>query len=230
MNGLSALRADSRERLNIMPQLPAQKTLFIEAGTKGVLPFVDYDFPANPALFSGLVLVGEAPGREEARLGHPFVGRSGQILGDMLEKAGIVRQNCLVANVFRYQPPQNKVDTFFSSRKAAQIQGKPLAESLGKFGSAYCLQEYEKEINNLSETLKALHPKIVVALGRTPLWALTGENGLLSKVGSTLDCRLAPGIPVIPTYHPSFILRGNWGLQETWLEHLRLAAAYQTKN
>jgi DNA polymerase len=116
------------------------------------------------------------------------------------------------------------VDHFFSSRKAAQNAGLELAESLGKFGSSYCLKQYEAEIMHLSAVLQELSPKVIIALGRTPLWALTGEGGLLQKVGSKLDCRLAKGIPVIPTYHPSFILRGNWGLQDAWLKHLQTAA------
>lgn len=188
------------------------------------LPFVDYDYPESSSDWQRIALVGEAPGKEEARQGHPFVGRSGQLLGDMLEKAGIVRKNCLVANVFRLGPPKNKVEHFFSSRKAAQTNGQNLAEDLGKFGSVYCLEEYASEIKNLSETLQKMAPHVIIALGRTPLWALTGEGGLLSKVGQELPCRLAHGIPVIPTYHPSFILRGNWKLQDDWLKHLKFAA------
>src|SRR5580692_1651630 len=85
------------------------------------LPKVDYEFPTGKA--NGLVLVGEAPGAEEVRLGHPFVGRSGQLLDKMLMRAGIERKQCMVANVFRYQPPGNKVDHFFISRRAAKQQG-----------------------------------------------------------------------------------------------------------
>lgn len=208
-----------------MPQHTIQKNLFTEDSSDSQLPFVDYDFPVDSKNWSGIALVGEAPGKEEARLGHPFVGRSGQLLDGMLEKAGIDRPNCLVANVFRLGPPKNKVDHFFSSRKAAQLAGQKLNKDLGKFGSVYCLEQYASEIINLGDVLQRLSPRVIVALGRTPLWALTGEGGLLSKVGQTFDCRLASGIPVIPTYHPSFILRGNWGLQDAWLKHLQLAAA-----
>jgi uracil-DNA glycosylase len=71
---------------------------------------------------------------------------------------------------------------------------------------------------------------IIIALGRTPLWALTGENGLLEKIGKPLPCRLLPGVQVIPTFHPSFILRGNWGRQDEWLEHFLTAKKYLTKS
>ena len=184
-------------------------------------PFADYAMPTRP--WNRIILVGEAPGAEEARLGRPFVGRSGKLLDTMLEKVGIEREACIIANVFRYQPPKNKVDHFFSSRRAALAQNLSLAEKYGKFGSFLCRSDFATEIDHLSAFLTAQKPRIVMALGRTALWALTGENGLLEKIGQTLPCRLAPSIPVIPTYHPSFILRGNWGLQETWESHFAQA-------
>ena len=167
--------------------------------------------------------MGEAPGAEEARLGRPFVGRSGQLLDKILERAEIERDRCLIANVFRRQPPANKVDHFFASRRAALTQGFALAESYGKFGSHFCRAEFASEIEHLGEVMAREKPAIIVALGRTPLWALTGENGLLDKVGRALPCRLCPSVQVIPTFHPSFILRGNWKLQDEWLTHFQSA-------
>jgi DNA polymerase len=197
-----------------------------------VLPFVDYDFPAGKT--NGIVLVGEAPGAEEVRLGHPFVGRSGQLLDKMLAQAGIARKKCLVANAFRYQPPGNKIDHFFISRRAAKVEDVGIAEELGQFGSAWCRAEFADEIEHLAATLQAQSKKyggriVVVALGRTPLWALTGENGLLSIIGKPLPCRLLPGATVIPTFHPSFILRGNWARQDEWLEHFLAAVKFLEK-
>ena len=184
---------------------------------------VEYDFPTSPEGWNGLALVGEAPGAEETRLGHPFVGRSGQLLDKTLEKAGIDRRRSLVANVFRIQPPGNKVDHFFISRRAAKQQGVEIAEEFGSFGSAFCRAEFASEIQYLRATLEKMKKDyagmVVVALGRTPLWALTGESGLLQKVGQSLSCRFLPGTKVIPTFHPSFILRGNWALQDDWLRH-----------
>jgi DNA polymerase len=185
-------------------------------------PKADYDMPRKDT-WCGLALIGEAPGAEEARLGHPFVGRSGQLLDKMLVQAGIERKDCFVGNVFRLQPPGNKVDHFFISRRAAVTQGLGIAEQYGQFGSAWCRADYATEIDNLAATLKKLKPRCIVALGRTPLWALTGENGLLDKVGRILPCRLMDGVGVLVTYHPSFIMRGNWGLQENWLKHFASA-------
>lgn len=190
------------------------------------LPKVEYDFPVDAKSWNGIAMVGEAPGAEEAKLGHPFVGRSGQLLDKILVSAGIERKQSLIANVFRLQPPGNKIDHFFISRRAAKMENIDIAEEFGQFGSAWCRTQYAGDIENLAATLKKIQPKIIVALGRVPLWALTGENGLLERVGKPLPCRLMDGIKVIPTYHPSFILRGNWGLQDAWRDHFLAAKKY----
>jgi uracil-DNA glycosylase len=253
------------------------------------LPKVEYDFPAPGETPNGIVLAGEAPGAEEARLGHPFVGRSGQLLDKILEQAGIARKQCLIANSFRFQPPGNKIDHFFISRRAAKEQGIAIDETLGQFGSAWCRAEFAGELQYLRKVLEkysgsvpsrtpplltsptrgeehhrasgetnSQHDRkdslplagrvrvggtqqsampeflasqqnkkiIIVALGRTALWALTGENGLMEKLGKPLPCRLLPGASVIPTFHPSFILRGNWARQDEWLGHFAAAKKF----
>ncbi len=194
-----------------------QHALKLSDTTAEAPTFADYAYPT--AAWNNIVLVGEAPGAEEARLGRPFVGRSGQLLDKILAQAGIKREETLIANVFRHRPPANKVDHFFTSRRAAMAEGIGIAEQYGKFGSAFCRADFAPEIAHLGDVLRQKNPKIVMALGRTPLWALTGENGLLGKVGQILPCRLEESLQIIPTYHPSFILRGNWGLQEEWLSH-----------
>lgn len=193
-----------------------------------LLPKVNYDQPPSPASWNGMVLVGEAPGKDEVRLGHPFVGRSGQLLNDVLKESGIERSQCVVANVFRYQPPGNKVDHFFISKRAAKTQRLSIAEDLGRFGSAWCLEQYREEINALAAVLHTWKPAVIVALGRTPLWALTGQNGLLNLVGCFLDCRLTPEARVLPTFHPSYILRGNWDKRSEWKRHF-ITAFQQVK-
>lgn len=171
------------------------------------------------------MLVGEAPGAEEIRRNQPFVGRSGQLLDQALAKAGIARAACHVVNVFRYQPPGNKVDHFFLSRRAAQQAGERLAEGWGAFAGKYCRDIFAPELEHLRETIVTEKPRVLLAVGRTPLWALTGQGGITALAGSRLACRFAPEIPVIVTFHPSYILRGNWGLMETWVGHLAATRA-----
>jgi DNA polymerase len=172
------------------------------------LPFVDYQYPKGRPGKPLIALVGEAPGADEVRLGKPFVGRAGQLLDRALAASGIDRDACFVANVFRYRPPDNKVGHFFASRRRAAESGEPLAESLGKLGAEYCLKRYSGEVDALAEALRELAPAVIVAVGRTPLWALTGLNGITALRGQVLKGRLSAA-PVIATFHPSFVMRQN---------------------
>lgn len=193
------------------------------------LPFVDYQYPSRPADGPPLVIVGEAPGSEEVRQGMPFAGRSGKLLDENLKAAGIERAACLVANVFRYQPPGNKVGHFFASRTRARKLGVGVAETLGPFGTSdYCLADSAGEVEHLAQVLNAVRPVVIVALGRTPLWALTGRNGIMQLRGRVLPCRLLPSAEVIPTFHPSYILRGQRAEEPTFLADLRLAVSHRT--
>lgn len=199
------------------------------APTPQPLPFVDYDYPADRQSWSGLVLVGEAPGADEARQGHPFVGRSGQLLNELLAKVGINRTTALVANAFRYQPPGNKVDHFFISRRKAALEGIQIAEEWGQFGSNWVRADFAADLAHLQQTISDWRPKLIMALGRTPFWALTGENGLLTKAGQEIPCRMLSSVKVMPTFHPSFILRGNWSLQPDWERHFQAALHHITR-
>lgn len=187
-------------------------------------PFVDYQFPAAPPEGPRLVLVGEAPGAEEVRQGIPFAGRSGQLLNDSLKQAGIERARCLVANVFRYQPPGNKVGLFFASRARARREGRGIEEGWGPFGTSdWPLAEHATDVAHLQATLRAYGPSVIVALGRTPTWALTGRNGILQLRGSVLPCRMVAGVEVVPTFHPSYLLRGQLVEQPTFIADLKRA-------
>ena len=172
------------------------------------LPFVDYQLPKPGHSGPLIALVGEAPGADEVKQGKPFVGRAGQLLDKALAAAEIDRDACLVANVFRLRPPDNKVAHFFASRRRAAAEGETLAEEPGKLGGAFCRIRYAGEIAALGAALNRYRPAIVVALGRTPLWALTGMDGITALRGKILKGRLSPA-PVIATFHPSFVMRQN---------------------
>ncbi|MCL2504690.1 MAG: uracil-DNA glycosylase [Alphaproteobacteria bacterium] len=183
---------------------------------------VEYSFPEVVAEWNGIVLVGEAPGAEEVRLGKPFVGRSGKLLDKMLANAGIEREKTIIANVFRYRPPANKVGEFFISAKKSETEKIKIAKQYGKLGGQFCKAEFVGELKNLAKMLKKKKPRIAVALGRTALWGLTGKDTLKDSLGKITDSRLCEGVRVLATYHPSFILRGNWKLEDEWAEHFRL--------
>lgn len=185
------------------------------------LPFVDYQYPAEKP--NGLVLVGEAPGADEVKQGKPFVGRSGQLLDKNLHAAGLERAACLVANVFRYRPPDNKVAHFFLSKRAALAAGEALDEKFGKFAGKALRKIFASELEHLEKTLRKIKPKVIVTLGATPLWALTGKEGIVALRGQQQVCRFLPEVPVIPTFHPSYILRGNWAVEPLFRQDLEAA-------
>lgn len=187
------------------------------------LPFVDYQLPEKP---DGqlIAIIGEAPGADEVRQGKPFVGRSGQLLDKNLAAAGIARASCLVANVFRYQPPQNKAAHFFLSKRAAAAAGEAISPEWGAFAGRYCRTVFAGEIAHLQKTLLKFRPTVILTLGGTSLWALTGMEGITALRGQPQPCRLLPETDVIPTYHPSYILRGNWTAEPAFLADLVKAA------
>lgn len=134
---------------------------------------------------SPLVFVGEGPGADEDAQGIPFVGRAGQLLTQMIEgtakKEGINlrREDVYICNVVKCRPPENRTP------EADEM------EICGQF---------------LSRQLTAIHPKAIVALGGTAARALTGhKEGVTKMRGKWFQWR---DIPVIVTYHPSFLLRG----------------------
>lgn len=194
------------------------------------LPFVPYQQPTRDPGPARLAIVGEAPGAEEARQGTPFIGRSGRLLNESLEAVGIDRAAVLVANAFRRQPPGNKVGHFFASRTRARREGLALAEEWGAFGTSdRVLAEFATDLEALRDALTAYAPAVIVALGRTPLWALTGQNGIMTLRGQVLPCRMVPGAVVVPTFHPSYLLRGQLSELPTFRADLALAVETAAK-
>ena len=134
---------------------------------------------------ANIMLVGEAPGEQEALQGKPFVGNAGRVLSELLNLAGLSRHECLIANVAREKPPGNKIDYFFEDSK--RTIAKPI------------LKEW---IDILKEEIEFYRPNIVIALGETAYWALTGNKGVSSGRGYIYNSTLVPGQKVLATYHP----------------------------
>ncbi len=196
------------------------------------LPHVDYQMPAS---HKGplIAIIGEAPGADEVKQGKPFVGRSGQLLNKNLAAAGIERAECFVGNVFRFQPPGNKVAHFFTSARAAKENNIEIESRWGKYGSKLLQKIFAADLTHLQKTIARLRPAIIITLGATPLWALTGREGITTLHGEVLQSRMNDGMLVLPTYHPSFIMRGNWGMEPAFLADIKKAvqlAAKSTKN
>jgi len=173
------------------------------------------------------MVVGEAPGEAEERQGIPFVGPSGMELNRMLHEAKITRSECFVTNVCRVRPPPhivkgrtiyNDIGAFFAKAKKDITNEHTLTN--GKYVKSPIIQG----INLLSKELEMVKPNVIIALGNTALWALTGLWGITRWRGSML---VTPGgRKVIPTYHPAAILR-QWDLRAIAVHDLKRAGDYR---
>jgi DNA polymerase len=157
-----------------------------------------------------IAVVGEAPGENEALQGKPFIGKSGKLLDKALKEVGIKREDCLITNVFRRRPPDNDVKFFFQSRVAQKLHEKEGGEpSPYPFftNHGWVKPEWQDEVNRLWFELKEAQPNIVLCMGATALWALTGQSKIGSYRGAVMESTLVPGLKVLATYHPAFIMR-----------------------
>lgn len=163
-----------------------------------------------------IVVVGEAWGEEEARLGMPFVGSSGRELNRMLEEAEIDRLDCYFTNVFNLHPLANDIKSLGIDRKHSTV---PLPEMTKGF---YLQDKYYPEVERLWKELETLQPNLVVALGNTALWALTGSYGIKGLRGTPVASVYPAGLKILPTYHPSMVLR-DWSIRSIVIADLMKA-------
>ncbi len=134
-----------------------------------------------------IMIVGEAPGEEEARQGVPFVGSSGKLLKSMLNHCGISYNNCYVTNIMNERPPSNRFEYFYTDSKRQEPTDK-----------------LRMGWSQLQQKVKDLKPNIVIALGAEPLRALTNKRSIYRHRGIVMPVL---GTKLIATYHPSKILR-----------------------
>lgn len=125
-----------------------------------------------------LMFVGEAPGRDEDLKGEPFVGRAGQLLDKMIASIGMQRAEVYIANVVKCRPPGNR---------------NPGTEEI-----ATCRPFLAAQID-------AIAPRVIVTLGKFAASVLLGEAIAITRCrGQLRDYR---GIPLMPTFHPAYLLR-----------------------
>lgn len=134
-----------------------------------------------------IMLVGEAPGKEEEAKGFPFVGPSGRLLKQMLSHSGIDYKQCYVTNISNERPPGNKFDYFYEDKCR-----KVPSTRLSMFQ------------HRLRQKIDWMKPNIVIALGAEALRAITNKRGIEDWRGSLLTYN---GVKVMPTYHPAAVMR-----------------------
>ena len=129
-----------------------------------------------------LMFVGEGPGRDEDLQGRPFVGKAGELLDRMIGAIGLKREETYIANVVKCRPPDNRTPTPDEARA--------------------CLGYLRRQI-------ELIRPAVIVTLGATPLRELVGVGEGITKVrGQWRRVRVGDReIPVMPTFHPAYVLR-----------------------
>ena len=139
------------------------------------------------AVDAKLVFVGEAPGREEDRQGRPFVGAAGQLLTKMIEAIGLKREEVYICNVLKDRPPNNRLP-------------EP--------------DEMEACVPYLTGQLAIIRPRIICTLGAIATKALLGPHVSITQVRGSL--REFQGFPLIPTFHPAYLLRNPPAKKFVW--------------
>lgn len=139
----------------------------------------------NPA--ARLMFVGEGPGVEEDKTGVPFVGRSGQLLDKMIVAMGLSRQTVYIGNVVKLRAADPDPDS-------GRLRDRPPTPA-----------EVALNIPWLHKQIEIIRPQVIVTLGAPALKYLTGTAEGISRLrGTWMTYR---GVPLMPTYHPSFLLR-----------------------
>jgi DNA polymerase len=135
-----------------------------------------------------LMFVGEGPGYDEDRQGLPFVGRAGQLLNRIIEAMKMRREDVYIANVVKCRPPENRA---------------PLPDE-----SATCLPFLLRQI-------EVIGPRVVCALGGVAVQALLETSTSISRIRGEFRS-LRNGTPVMPTFHPAYLLRNPEKKKEVW--------------
>ena len=148
-----------------------------------------------------LVFIGEAPGRDEDLQGKPFVGAAGQLLTKMIQAMGLKRADVYICNVLKDRPPGNRT---------------PLPE------------EVDACFPFLQEQLAIIRPKVICTLGAVATKALLGPHVSITKVRG--EVRDYQGIPLVPTFHPAYLLRNPPAKKFAWEDLKRVKKLLEASN
>lgn len=136
------------------------------------------------------LLVGEAPGAEEDKLGEPFVGQAGRLLDSMLAAIGLARgRNVYIANVLKCRPPGNR-----NPEPGEVAQCSP----------------------HLSRQIELIRPRLILAMGRFAVQTLLDTEATIASLRGTVH--RYHGVPLVVTYHPAYLLRNLPDKAKAWAD------------
>jgi DNA polymerase len=151
-----------------------------------------------------IMLIGEAPGRDEDLQGKPFVGRAGQLLDRMLAAIGLAEEHAYITNTVYWRPPGNRTPT---------------------------PEEVEACAPFLAKQIELLSPDVLVLLGGAAVRNILGvAEGIMRLRGKWLSYACAGrDIPTLPTLHPAYLLRTPGDKRLAWRDLLMVKEALQAK-
>lgn len=134
-----------------------------------------------------LVFVGEGPGRDEDRAGRPFVGEAGKLLDKIIKAMGLTRGEVYICNVVKCRPPKNR-----------DPEGDEVTQCL----------------SFLAQQIQIIRPEVICCLGRVACQALLASDFKIRSGRGKWHAYI--GIPVMPTYHPAYLLRYPSEKRQVW--------------
>jgi DNA polymerase len=149
-----------------------------------------------------LIFIGEAPGREEDLQARPFVGDAGKVLTRLIEKMGFKREDVYIANIVKCRPPMNR------DPETDEIEA--------------CRGFVERQV-------EIINPDVIMSLGRISAITLTGDAKLKITAirGKFFQYR---GIPLMPTFHPAYLIRNPRDKWLTWDDAQKVLEIMKRKN
>lgn len=174
-----------------------------------------------------IIFVGEAPGKEEAKVGYPFAGASGRLLatsgcevglfqGDPWNRslAAFWRQNNIcITNIIQEHPDRDNFNLFTGTKRdvatAFGCKQSEVGDLTYKIGGRYVLPRYVRYIEELRDLILSHRPNLVVAVGGKAAAVLCGISSIKTAAGYIAKCTLVPGVKVLPIIHPAAVLRNS---------------------
>lgn len=145
--------------------------------------------PGTGAPNSDLMIIGEAPGRNEAEQGEPFVGKAGRLLTNILEAAGWKRSEVYITNILKCRPPENRDPEILESNNCRKF---------------------------LNMQIKCVNPKWIICFGRIASMNLLGAEDTCTMGEFRGKIHEYHGKKVVCTFHPSYLLRNPSAKKDVW--------------
>lgn len=170
---------------------------------------------------TNVVIIGEAWGKDEALHKRPFMGATGRELNRLCEEAGLLPEGSAnrmgwnnyerdliyyeagihLTNVFNFQPPGNRIEDLCDKKWGNLPPIRP-----GK----YLREDFLPELERLKAELREHKPNLIIAMGATALWFLTGQGAITKTRGTVAP---TPYGKMLATFHPAYLMRGEWRLR-----------------